>query len=84
MAKTPAERKRAQRNRDRANALKAQSIKLSLTLYPGTQEALNRICAAGGFEEPQEALTLLIHNLDALAKRDLSRFHEMTKAPRHE
>ena len=84
MAKTPAERKRAQRNRDRANALKASATTLRLTLYTGTQQALERICAAGEFDEPQELLTLLIHNLDALANRDMSRFKEMTAAPRHE
>lgn len=51
-------------------------------MYQRTAEALDRICAAGGFEQRGEVLTLLIHHADQIAQRDMSRFAEMVTPPR--
>ena len=50
-------------------------------MYQRTAEALDRICAAGGFEQRAEVLTLLIHHADQIAQRDMSRFAEMVTPP---
>lgn len=72
------ERQRAKRARDRQKREVMQSSVLRLELYKGTREALERICVAGQFEQPQELLTLMIHRLDDLQQRDPSRFKELT------
>jgi len=51
-------------------------------MYQRTAEALDRICAAGGFEQRAEVLTLLIHAADRIAERDMSRFNELVSIPR--
>lgn len=77
------ERQRAKRVRDRKKRAAMQSSVLHLELYKGTREALERICAAGEFEEPAELLTLMIHRLDELQQRDPSRFSELTAVRCH-
>lgn len=79
-AKTPAERKREQRERDklreeeRLARLLARTIKLDL--YRSTDMALIRCMVRAGIEEPQDLLTRLIHGagrLDDAALEELVR-----------
>lgn len=69
------ERKRKQRAAEAAAKLKAEAFHLpAMTFYGGTVQALIDVCKAGGFEEPAEALTLLAHGGQALAKTDPAAF----------
>lgn len=77
MAKTAAERKRDERARKRAHLAAVGAAPFNMTMYRGTREALERIMAAGEFEEPAEALTVLIHNVDNLACSDVSQFRKL-------
>lgn len=76
-AKTAAERKAAQRQREAERRARLGCRVMQLEMYQGTAEALDRICKAGGFEQPAEVITLLIHSADRLSRRDMSRFIEM-------
>jgi hypothetical protein len=64
-AKTPAERKRAQRQRDAERRARMGGRVLRLEMYQGTADALDRLCRAGGFDEPAELITRLIHDADS-------------------
>lgn len=80
MAKSPAERKRDQRQRDkqseeeRLSRLLSRTIKLDL--FKATDMALIRGMTRAGIDEPQDYITRLIHNADLLTDADLER---MTK-----
>lgn len=69
-AKTPAQRKREQRQRDklteeeRLSRLLSRSIKVDL--YKATDMALIRCMVRAGIEEPQDLITRLIHGADRL------------------
>lgn len=76
-------RKQAQRLREREHRTQAGAREFRMDMYQGTTEALERICAAGRFEVPAEAITLLLHNVAELAERDPSRFQELIKVRRH-
>lgn len=53
---------------------------LSLPLPPGIKAALDRVCAAGGFDDPRELLDLQIRRLDALlAAGDRQLFDALTR-----
>jgi len=81
-AKTPAERKREQRERDkqseeeRLSRLLSRSIKLDL--FKATDMALIRGMARMGIDEPQDYISRLIHNADLLNDNGLER---MTRLP---
>ena len=81
-AKTPAERKREQRERDkqseeeRLSRLLSRSIKLDL--FKATDMALIRSMARMGIDEPQDYISRLIHNADLLSDNGLER---MTRLP---
>ncbi|CDM42411.1 hypothetical protein [Ectopseudomonas oleovorans] len=77
------ERKTAQRKRDRERRTLVGAHEFRMDMYQGTTEALERICAAGQFEEGVEAITLLLHNVAELAERDQSRFKELIKMRCH-
>ena len=82
-AKTPAERKREQRARDklreeeRLARLLARTIKVDL--YKATDYALVRCMVRAGIEEPQDLLTRLIHGADRLDDASLV---ELVSLPR--
>ena len=82
MAKSPAERKRDQRQRDkqseeeRLSRLLSRSIKLDL--FKATDYALIRGMARMGIDEPQDYISRLIHNADLLNDNGLER---MTRLP---
>jgi len=75
-AKTPAERKREQRQRDklteeeRLSRLLSRSIKVDL--YRSTDMALIRCMVRAGIEEPQDLITRLIHGADRLDDKTLN------------
>ncbi len=82
MAKSAKERKAEQRDREAERLAALGHQVMQFEMYQRTAEALDRICAAGGFEQRGEVLTLLIHSADQLAKRDMSRFNELITPPR--
>ena len=43
--------------------------RIELPLPPGTAEALARICHAGSFEDQREAISTMIHRIDALLQQ---------------
>lgn len=69
-------RKRKQRREEAQKKLKAEAVNVPLTLYGGSVAALAEVCAAGGFEEAEEALTLMLHGASDLHKRDPKAFAE--------
>lgn len=78
-------RKRRQRARDVAHkvAVGAHTIDLKFEMYRGTGEALQHLCKTGGFEEPEEVITLLIHGAYLLSQRDPSRLQELYNVTCH-
>ncbi|WP_144958403.1 hypothetical protein [Pseudomonas oryzihabitans] len=82
MAKSAKERKADQREREAERLAALGHQVMQFEMYQRTAEALDRICAAGGFEQRAEVLTLLIHHADQIAQRDMSRFAEMVTPPR--
>lgn len=76
-------RKQAQRDRERTHRAKVDAQEFRMEMYAGTRAELARICQAGQFEEPAEAITLLVHNVAELIERDPSRFAEMLRARCH-
>lgn len=81
MAKTVAERKADERKRkaERLAALGAQELKM--VIYSGTRECLDKLKQDHGFEQDEEIITLLIHNLSAGDKTLQS---ELLKTPQSE
>lgn len=81
MAKTAAERKAEQRERDklteaeRLSRLLSRTIKLDL--YKSTDYALIRCMARAGIDEPQDLISRLIHNADRMSDGDLARLTEL-------
>jgi len=63
---TPADLKRHNNKLCKRAARAAADPTLVLPLPPGIAAALDRVCAAGGFEDPRELLDLQIRRLDAL------------------
>lgn len=62
-------------------ARRASLRRLELQLPAGTGAALDRICARGGFEEPQELLALQIHRLDRLSDAEFDQWVKFNTAP---
>lgn len=62
----------------RAGRAKADPV-LSLPLPAGIAQALERICAAAGYEDPRELLDLQIRRLDALLTSDRQLFDALTR-----
>ena len=83
MAKSAAERKAEQRERDklteaeRLSRLLSRTIKLDL--YKQTDYALIRCMARAGIDEPQDLITRLIHNADQMTDNGLARLTELPK-----
>ena len=72
MAKSPAQRKKEQRERDAQRLVDLGAQALNMTIYNGTRLALDSLKLAGGFEQDEEVITLLLHNADKILKRDKS------------
>lgn len=70
MAKTPAERKRAQRARDKLNEEQRLAALLAFTLstpiFKGTAAKMDRIMSVAGLDERDDAITRLINNIDRM------------------
>lgn len=80
--KTAAERQADKRKRDAERLAALGHQVMPFEMYQGTAQALDRLCAAGGFEQRAEVITLLIHAADQIAQRDMSRFNELMSATR--
>ena len=81
MAKTVAQRKADQRKREEDRLNEMGAVVETLTMYRGTQECLEFIKQVGGFEESEEAITVLIHNAAAIIKRDSHEKNKLLKLP---
>ncbi|MOA43984.1 hypothetical protein D3C78_1662050 [compost metagenome] len=87
-AKTPAERKREQRERDklreeeRLARMLARTIKVEL--YKATDYALVRCMVRAGIDEPQDMLTRLIHGADRLGDAALEELASLPGASRQQ
>jgi len=74
-------RKRRQRRREELATLRAASRPITFEAYQGTQADLALICELGGFEEPAEAITLILRNVAELGRRDHHAFEQFTRIP---
>lgn len=74
-------RKRKERQRDAAAALRNGATTITFDAYQGTQDDLALICAEGGFDQVEEAMTLLLRNVADLARRDSHAFKQLVKFP---
>lgn len=78
-AGTPVELKRHNNKLcKQASRAKADPV-LSLPLPPGIKAALDRVCAAGGFEDLREGLSQLILGADRLLASDRHAFDELVR-----
>lgn len=81
MAKTPAQRKKEQRERDKLSAEEREARLLSrrivTDLYHNTDNALKRSMARVGIEEEQDLISRLIHGADRLTDEQLNRLVEL-------
>lgn len=76
---TPEELKRHNAKlRKQASRAAAEPV-LSLPLPPGTAAALERVCAAAGFDDPRELIAAQVHRLDALLASDRHAFDKQTR-----
>lgn len=76
---TPEELKRHNAKlRKQASRAAAEPV-LSLPLPPGTAAALERICAAAGFDDSRELIAAQVHRLDALLASDRHAFDQQTR-----
>ena len=67
----------SQKQRDERTSLrrsKAQEEELRLRVRPGTRQALAELMEWAGIEEQGEALTLMIHHIQALGRDGVIRF----------
>lgn len=77
MAKTPAQRKKDQRERDKLSAEEREARLLSrrivTDLYHNTDSALKRSMARAGIEEEQDLISRLIHGADRLTDKQFEK-----------
>ena len=76
MAKTPAQRKQEQRERDKLAAeerlAKLLSRRIVTDLYHNTDNALKRLMARSEIDEEQDIISRLIHGADRIPDEQLS------------
>jgi len=76
MAKTPAQRKQEQRERDKLTKEEREARLLSrrivTDLYYNTDNALKRVMARAEIEEEQDLISRLIHGADRLSDKQLA------------
>ncbi|VVM43422.1 hypothetical protein PS623_00373 [Pseudomonas fluorescens] len=77
MAKSPALRKKEQRERDKLSAEEREARLLSrrivTDLYHNTDSALKRVMSRAEIEEDQDIITRLIHGADRLTDKQLEK-----------
>lgn len=77
MAKTPAQRKKEQRERDKLSAEEREARLLSrrivTDLYHNTDNALRRVMLRSDIEEEQDLISRLIHGADRLTDKQLEK-----------
>ena len=77
MAKSPALRKKEQRERDKLSADEREARLLSrrivTDLYHNTDSALKRVMSRAEIEEDQDIITRLIHGADRLTDKQLEK-----------
>lgn len=73
------ERKRAERQRNKEKRLAMGASKLKMEIYSGTQCELEQIRMAGAFDETDHALTMVIHGVAELSRRDPIAFQTLIK-----
>jgi len=81
MAKSVKERKQDQRKREEERLTEMGAVVEPLTMYLGTQADLEFIKEVGGFEESAEAITVMIHAVAAIIKRDSHEKNKLLKLP---
>ena len=78
MAKTPTERKREQRSRDKLTAQKKEALLLSrkivTALYHNDDAALKRTMARTGIDEEQDLISRFIRGADRMTDHQLTEF----------
>ncbi|MEE8877205.1 hypothetical protein [Pseudomonas helleri] len=78
MAKSPAERKRDQRARDKLSAQEKEALLLSrkivTALYHNDDAALKRTMARTGIDEEQDLLSRFIRGADRMSDQQLAEF----------
>ena len=72
-AKTPAELQKNYRDRKRQTLIDNNARVIKYVVYPGTDRVIKKICARGGYAEEQEALTILLKNVDELSMDELDK-----------
>ncbi len=83
MAKSDAQRKRDQRERDTQHLIDVGAKEHKIMFYRATLEHFEFLKVAGDFEQIDEVITLLIHNASQAIKRDISQINELLKVPCH-
>lgn len=82
MAKTPAQRKKEQRERDKLSAEEREARLLSrrivTDLYHSTDNALKRSMVRAKIEEEQDLISRLIHGADRLTDKQLEKLIRTT------
>lgn len=71
------ERKRAERQRLKDKRLAMGASKLKMEIYSGTERELEQIRTAGEFDETEHALTVAIHGVAELSRRDPAAFRAL-------
>lgn len=71
------ERKRAERQRLQDKRLAMGASKLKMEIYSGTERELEQIRMAGEFDETEHALTVTIHGVAELSRRDPAAFRAL-------
>lgn len=78
MAKTPTERKREQRSRDKLTAKEKEALLLSrkivTALYHKDDAALKRTMARTGIDEEQDLISRFIRGADRMSDQQLAQF----------
>ncbi|MGO0628748.1 hypothetical protein ACTORR_01540 [Pseudomonas sp. SAR267] len=81
MAKSPTQRKKEQRERDKLTKEEREALLLSrrivTDLYHNTDKALKRSMARARIEEEQDLISRLIHGADRLSDDQLSKLIEL-------
>ena len=83
MAKTAAKRKQEQRQRDAQHLIDVGAKEHQIMFFRKSLEDLEFLKTAGGFEQIDEVITLLILNATQIIKRDRSQLDELLKVPCH-
>lgn len=82
MAKTPAERKREQRSRDKLSAQEKEALLLSrkivTALYHNDDAALKRTMTRTGIDEEQDLISRFIRGADRMSDQELAELIRLT------